>query len=114
MPRPPPFAAAALVAATLLVTLATEANARTIAKQGEKCGTIIGIECAAGLWCDLMPRACGGADLPGKCVPSPAVCTGLYKPVCGCDSKTHSNNCVRQNAKVLLDHEGACKERGKK
>jgi hypothetical protein len=99
-----------ILSAVLAVTLlASPLAARPIAKEGETCGGYVGIECAEGLWCDPEPGMCKGADISGRCVRSPAVCTGLYRPVCGCDGNTQSNNCWRQNTRVPLDHEGACK-----
>ncbi len=36
------------------------------------------------------------------------MCTMQYQPVCGCDNKTYSNQCVAKSKGVLRMTEGAC------
>jgi hypothetical protein len=56
-------------------------------------------------FCDFKAGAC---KPPGKCMVRPEVCTDIFKPVCGCDNKTYSNDCRRQSAGVSLKSQGEC------
>jgi hypothetical protein len=76
--------------------------------EGEVCGGIRGLACAEGLWCDPDPGFCDGADIQGICVSTPEMCTRDYRPVCGCDGRTHGNECTRRAARVAKDRDGEC------
>ena len=73
-----------------------------------ECGTIVGIECPEGLFCEFAPGHCDGADLAGRCVPVSDLCPLFFDPVCGCDGKTYGNDCERRHARVQKAHDGSC------
>lgn len=85
--------------------------------QGKKgpdvvCGGIAGKACPGGQFCDLAAGRCGGADQQGVCATKPESCNQRIEPVCGCDGKSYSNDCMRQMAGVQKDHDGECKAAG--
>ena len=99
------FLALFLIAAALGLNAGSTASA---AGPGELCGGFIGIPCGPGQFCQKPAGQCHFADNFGVCVVRPQICTRIYRPVCGCNGKTYSNDCVRQSAGAQLDHVGRC------
>jgi hypothetical protein len=85
-----------------------ECSIRPGGKEGDMCGGIAGFPCDKGLFCEPPPASCRVADVAGVCKRIPDACTADLRPVCGCDGKTYSNDCVRQIAGVGKNHDGRC------
>ena len=95
-----------LLVAALLLLAPPGASAAGL---GQFCGGIAGIRCDRGLFCQFPAPFCGGFDRSGTCARIPRICTKIFRPVCGCDGKTYSNDCVRQTHGVSKRHDGRCK-----
>jgi hypothetical protein len=81
---------------------------RFTARRGSACGTIAGIPCLPGHFCEVPPATCEAADPAGICRPVPDACPDVWEPICGCDGITYGNDCERRAARAQVAHDGAC------
>ena len=77
---------------------------------GQACET--GTPCDKGLWCEPSAGKCG-PQAAGVCVTIPKLCiarkkSASFQPVCGCNSKTYSNDCFRRAYRIGKSHDGKC------
>jgi hypothetical protein len=69
-------------------------------------GCTTNADCGETEFCGFKAGTC---TAPGSCEVRPQACTREFAPVCGCDNKTYSNDCVRRSAGVSLKHTGECR-----
>lgn len=74
------------------------------APSGKSCET--NKTCGSKKYCSKAVGDCKGR---GECKGRPEVCPEIFKPVCGCNNKTYSNDCFAAMAGVNVASEGACK-----
>jgi hypothetical protein len=70
-------------------------------------------DCADGEYCHFDDGECllnTTAPITGTCEERPTNCVHLYKPVCGCDGTTYSNDCHAHAAGTSVGHSGPCKD----
>jgi hypothetical protein len=96
------------LAAALVATISFPGSIHAVSL-GKQCGGFPGIQCDPGLFCQKKPGQCFIIDMSGTCARVPKFCPRIFRPVCGCDGKTYSNDCLRQAAMVSKNHDGKCR-----
>jgi len=78
--------------------------------EGAFCGGIAGIPCKGrGYFCKFNKGECRYiADVGGKCAAKPQACPFIFKPVCGCDGKQYSNECLASANGMSVACDGKC------
>src|ERR1044072_1314387 len=72
------------------------------------CGGLVPVECKSNEYCDYVDNSCGIADGPGTCKRRPDACPLVIGPVCGCDGKVHSSDCISFSDGVDVAANGRC------
>jgi hypothetical protein len=68
-------------------------------------------QCAQASFCKYSEaQYCGEIGAAGECVERPTVCTKEWAPVCGCDARNYSNDCVAHSHSVSIRHRGLCED----
>ncbi len=87
----------------------TTSSGEPMAAQGRRCGSRALGPCADNEYCDYPAGSqCGATDAGGVCRVRPEICTREYRPVCGCDGRTHATRCTAASQGVSVSAEGPC------
>ncbi len=78
------------------------------ATKPRSCGGFLGLLCPTDQYCEYATGSCGNGDALGECRSKPGICSRILAPVCGCDGRTYSNDCIRQSNGVSKRADGAC------
>ncbi|MEL6184753.1 MAG: BPTI/Kunitz-type proteinase inhibitor domain-containing protein [Myxococcota bacterium] len=76
--------------------------------EARACGGSAGPTCTADEFCDFPQDGCDTANGEGVCRPRPDGCFLIYDPVCGCDGRTHGNECAAHVEGTDVARKGVC------
>jgi hypothetical protein len=75
----------------------------------QTCGGSSGATCnGSSTYCDYPNNNCGANNATGTCKKARKSCPRIRDPVCGCDGKTYSNECVAHRKGVDIQYERRC------
>jgi hypothetical protein len=95
--------------AVVAIDAATDAPIDAIGPPpGEFCGGLIPVECKPNEYCDYDDNTCGTADGSGTCKRRPDACPLVDRPVCACDGRIHSSDCIAFSDGFDLSANGGC------
>jgi Kazal-type serine protease inhibitor domain len=99
----------ALAIALTLPAILAPNNPAGAVPVGAPCGP--GTMCDKGLWCEPALGNC--TTQIGVCISVPRLCfarkrSKSFRPVCGCNGKTYSNDCFRRALRIAKLHDGEC------
>jgi hypothetical protein len=73
------------------------------------CCMVVSTPCTSNSDCRSTQYCAGsGCGTRGTCQDRPTLCLDVYRPVCGCDGRTHSNDCYAAAAGVRVASNGPC------
>ena len=73
------------------------------------CGGLVRVECKPTEYCDYADNRCGIADGPGTCKRRPDACPLVVgRPVCACDGRVHSSECIASSDGFDINANGGC------